>query len=433
MSPIQARDGDERGGSPRRRSFSTLAAFVFGVPATVAVLALVHAGPLRDTEVARYLSHPVEAVEVLLFCCALGALLAKVAASWRERAAFRGEVLPPWDGKPVPAEDAGALLAAARRHGRGWQATCLGRRVTAVLDFVSSRASANDLDDQLRTLADNDFMAFETSYALTRFITWAIPILGFLGTVLGITGAIAGITPEILERSLNTVTDGLALAFDATAVALALTMVTMFVTFLVERLEEGVLHQVDQYVDEHLSHRFERSGAEGGGVGEDLRRQTQVLISATEKLVQGQADVWAKTMAEAQRQWSGTGRKQQEAVTAALEQALERTLQSHARRLAELEERNAKQSAVLLDRLTELARGMNAQVEALARLDAGAGQLLRLEEVLSHNLEALAGAGAFEQAVSSLTAAIHLLTTRLGSAPASTAPGRFGAKPGAAA
>jgi biopolymer transport protein ExbB/TolQ len=410
-----------------------VAAFLFGVPATAGVLALVQVGPLRDTELYRYLSHPVEAVEVLMFCCALGALLAKVAAAWRERAAFGGEVLPAWDGRPVSPAEATALLAAARRHGRGWLGTCLGRRVTAILDFVTSRASANDLDDHIRTLADNDFLALETSYALTRFITWAIPILGFLGTVLGITGAISGITPEILERSLSTVTDGLALAFDATAVALALTMVTMFVTFLVERLEEGVLHAVDQYVDEHLSHRFERGSADGGSLGEDLRRQTQVLLTATEQLVQRQADVWAKTMAEAQRQWAGTGRKQQEAVTASLEQALERTLQSHTRRLAELEEQNVKHSAVLLDRLAELTRGLAAQAEALTRLDAGAGQLLRLEEVLSHNLQALAGAGAFEQAVSSLTAAIHLLTARLGAAPAPSTSGRFASKPGTAA
>ena len=88
------------------------------------------------------------------------------------------------------------------------------------------RGSADELDDQLRNLADTDALALESSYALTRFITWAIPIIGFLGTVLGITGAISGVTPEVLEKSLSTVTDGLALAFDTTALALGLTMLT---------------------------------------------------------------------------------------------------------------------------------------------------------------------------------------------------------------
>jgi len=50
----------------------------------------------------------------------------------------------------------------------------------------------------------------------------------------------------------------------------------------------------------------------------------------------------------------------------------------------------------------------------LTRVQEGEKQLIRLQEVLSQNLAALAGAGAFEQAVNSLTAAIHLLTARAG-------------------
>ena len=80
-------------------------------------------------------------------------------------------------------------------------------------------ASAAGLRLFLRSLADQDSLTLEGSNALVRFITWAIPILGFLGTVLGITGAISGVTPEVLEKSLSTVTDGLSLAFDTTAVA----------------------------------------------------------------------------------------------------------------------------------------------------------------------------------------------------------------------
>src|SRR5262249_18378446 len=140
--------------------------------------------------------------------------------------------------------------------------TRLGQRIHNVVEFICQRRSAAELDDHMRTIADNDVMALESSYALTRFITWAMPILGFLGTVLGITGAIAGITPEKLENSLSSVTDGLALAFDATALALAMTMVTMFCTFLVEKVEQGVLEAVDQIVDRELAHRFERAGTE---------------------------------------------------------------------------------------------------------------------------------------------------------------------------
>jgi biopolymer transport protein ExbB/TolQ len=409
-----------------RRSLSNLAAFLFGVPLGIGVLAFIHLGPLRQTEVRRYVTHPAEAVEVLLFCCAVSALVAKILLCRMERAAFGREMLPAWDGKPVPVSEAAGMLDRLRRLSRTWRHSLLGRRVAAVLDFVRSRGSANDLDDQMRALADNDALALESSYALTRFITWAIPILGFLGTVLGITKAITGVTPEVLEHDLSQVTNGLAEAFDTTALGLALTMLTMFISFLAERAEESVLLAVDAYADEHLAHRFERSSglAGGGQIGEELRRGHLMLLRTTEQLVQRQAELWGRSLAEAQQQWTATGRKQQEAITTALEGALERTLASHARRLAELEQHSARQGAALLERLTALT-------EALSRLDAGTAQLVRLEEVLSHNLSVLAGAGAFEQAVSSLTAAIHLLTTRLGPASAGTA--RIGPRPGTAA
>src|SRR5262249_59260018 len=108
--------------------------------------------------------------------------------------------------------EAGPVLEGLGRLKRRFQNTCLVRRVTGVLEFVRSRGSAADLDDHLRTLADNDAVALEGSYALTRFITWAIPILGFLGTVLGITGSIgsiSGVSAEVLERNLGQVTSGL--------------------------------------------------------------------------------------------------------------------------------------------------------------------------------------------------------------------------------
>jgi biopolymer transport protein ExbB/TolQ len=433
-----------------RRSLATLAALALGTPLAVGILWVFEAGPLAGTSYARYVNHGVEKVEVVLFCCALMALLTKLLSSRAERAACRRPWLPPWDGSPVPVTEAGRLLEEIHGLKRGWQRTSLVRRIASVLDFVHCRGTANDLDDQIRTLADNDSIALEGSYSFIRFITWAIPILGFLGTVLGITQSIANVTPETLEKNLNEVTSGLALAFDATALGLGLTMLTMFLTFLVERVEQGVLEKVDHYADEQLAHRFERTGAEGGEFVAVVRQNTNVLLQATEQLVQKQASVWAKALEEGQRQWTSVGAQQQERITKALETALERTLASHAQRLAGLEKQMMEQSAALVQRLGELAaavrdtgreqgaalakvvQGMTAQTQALAGLQEGEKNLLRLQQTLNHNLAALNEAGAFEQAVHSLTAAIHLLTVKSGGA---TAPGvaRPGARPGQAA
>lgn len=400
--------------SHQRRTSTAWAAFAFGLPVSALLLYLVHYGPLKEQAlIARYLKHEVECVEVILFCCALGTLGAKLWSYRNEwaitRRAAANDVLPAWNGQPVPVEEAPKLLALVNQLPARMRNTFLACRVSAILDFLGSRKSAHELDDQLRTLADNDAMALEGSYGLTRFITWAIPILGFLGTVLGITGAISGITPERLEQDLSTVTDGLALAFDSTALGLGLTMLTMFLSFLVERAESSALEAVDGYVDKQLAHRFERIGADSGEFAEVVRRYTQSLLRATEQLVQRQADVWAKSFEIMEKRRAEIDLQMQHRLMTALEGALERTQETHARRLAMLEKQAIEQGGGLIERLTAfansvretsreqqsalapLARGLSAQTEALTRLQEGEKQLLQLQDALNKNLSSLVG------------------------------------------
>jgi biopolymer transport protein ExbB/TolQ len=401
------------------RSSTTVAAFVLGVPLALGILALVYAGPLRGTEAQRYLAHPVEVVELVLFCCALGCLASKLFFNRAERFACRRELLSGWNGQVVPAEEAPRLRAEVQERSGRLQYTLFARRLDAVLGFVSQRRSADGLDDQLRALADTDALALDNSYALVRFITWAIPILGFLGTVLGITKAIAGVTPEVLEKSLSSVTEGLSLAFDTTAVGLALTMLTMFLSFITERVEQAILDYVDHYADVQLAHRFERAGSEGGEFVAALGQHTQVLLRATEQLVQQQAQVWAKSLAAAEQHWAEAGQRQQAQLAAALEKALEKTLVTHEARLAAMEAPLARQTAALhgagrehQESLARVIEAVTAQTQALARLQDDSQQLVHLQEALHQNLAALHGTGSFEQAVQALTAAIHLLTAR---------------------
>jgi biopolymer transport protein ExbB/TolQ len=397
-----------------RRSLSTVAAFAVGLPLAGGILALIHLGALAGTPLHHYLSHTVEQVEVVMFCLAISGLAAKVWQNVGERRACRTDVLPPWDGQPVPVAEAPKLLAGVNCLPRSLQKSRLVNRVVGVLDFLANRGSAAELDDHLRDLADGDAVALENSYALIRFITWAIPILGFLGTVLGITGAINGVTPEVLEHSLSTVTDGLALAFNATALALALTMITMFLTYLVDRLELSVLDTVDQYAARQLAHRFERPPGHGAEVVEVVRQNAVALLRVTDDVVQRQAEVWAKSLDEINRRHAESLARGKEQLTTALEAALERTLKSHAERLAASE----KVSGKLLEQVTSLAAAVAQQNAALAKLQEGEKQLVRLQESLARNLDTLAGAGSFEAAVHSLTAAIHLLTARTAGAPA---------------
>lgn len=454
MSHASTVDAVTRAAVPPQRSLSTVMAFMIGLPLGIAILAGIQMGPLGNTIVGRYVSHPVEMVSVVLFACACGALLTKLLGYGKELLAFRVRWLPTPTQTPEPIERINELIEHSMRQNRRLQRTYLGRRVLGILDFVQSRQTADDLDDHMRGLADNDDITLEGSYSLIRFITWAIPILGFLGTVLGITGAISGVKPEDLENNLSAVTDGLATAFDTTAVALALTMVIMFFNFIVERLEQSLLEKVNRYADQHLAHRFERASSEGSLYVEILRRNTQVVLESMEKLIERQVAIWSQTMHEARQQWQQSGAKQQQFLTNGIEQALLRTLEVHAERLQQQEHSSAQSVGHLVQRLDDLSvtisdtahqqqqslaeimHQVSTQTQVLAQLADSGAYLARIQEALQQNLNALAGTGAFEQAVHNLTAAIHLLTARVNAGP--VPPGQVShgnrlARPGVAA
>ncbi|MGL4554129.1 MAG: hypothetical protein ACRC33_23445, partial [Gemmataceae bacterium] len=112
--------------------------------------------------------------------------------------------------------------------------------------------------------------------------------------------------------------------------------------------------------------------------------------------------------------------------------ALEQTLTQHAERLGSLEQQSVAQTGQLMQQLgqvaaavretgrqqqeslTEVARSIAGQAAALSQLQEGEANLIHLQAVLHQNLAAIAAAGNFEEAVHSLTAAVHLLTARAG-------------------
>jgi biopolymer transport protein ExbB/TolQ len=429
MSRATRSANESRGGS-----FGTLVSFTLGLPLALGMLHAIHNGWIGGEEFARYTRFEVQQTAVVMFCCALCLLGGKLLRSLRERLANVNPPLPDWDGKTVSPTEVSTLQQQLALQPTATRRSTLGRRIAAVLDFVACRGNADDLDDQLRCLADNDALGLEGSYALLRFITWAIPIIGFLGTVLGITGAISNIDPATLasETGLSGVTSGLAEAFDTTALALFLTMILMFCSYVVERIEQSALDKVDRYVDDELAHRFERRGKGASGPpGDVLRQHTEAVLGATQQLVERQVSLWAGAVEKTE----SLGARQQERMATAIGQALEFALTRYGKRLAELEEALLARNQALLDAVAQLATalrdsgrehhltlarltdGLGAQVEALTRVQTGEAELQRVQEQLAQNLSLLAGANTFEQAVQSLTAAVHLLTARAGAIP----------------
>jgi biopolymer transport protein ExbB/TolQ len=84
---------------------------------------------------------------------------------------------------------------------------------------------------------------------------WAIPVLGFIGTVLGLSDAIGqfsgvlGAADDVsqISAALKGVTSGLATAFDTTLVALVAALVVQLAMTVIRRNEDAFLDEVMEY------------------------------------------------------------------------------------------------------------------------------------------------------------------------------------------
>ncbi|MEM8828023.1 MAG: MotA/TolQ/ExbB proton channel family protein [Cyanobacteria bacterium P01_G01_bin.19] len=117
-------------------------------------------------------------------------------------------------------------------------------------------------------LDDSSFYmtASESSYSVPRIFIWAIPLLGFVGTVIGISGAVSSFSGvletsgdvEAIKGGIGNVTTNLGLAFDTTLLALFLSVVVMIPLVLVERYESKLLLGIDVFINDKLLPRLKK-------------------------------------------------------------------------------------------------------------------------------------------------------------------------------
>lgn len=403
---------------------------VWGGVASIGFYALLRQGLLGSHFLQRYCAgHPVEYIETILFFVGLAALIVKLIETAAQASRLHEPLLEPAPRGGQTAADCDALLARLDQVPSGRQEDYLVRRVRDALEHVKRSGSSEGLAEHLRYLADVDAGRQQAGYSFVRLVVWAIPILGFLGTVVGVTMAIANLSPQALEESLPAVTAGLGTAFDTTALALALSMVLMFVQHVVDRKETALLTAVDQRAEAELVGRFEEISDGPDGQLLAVRRMVETMIQSTEQLVKHQTELWWSTVEAAQQRWTHMTDIAGKQLQTALANALDENLKTHARELAAHDESMAEKNRRNWERLQQallqnsetiasLQKAVMHKAEILNRAVEATGQVTRLEEALNRNLGALAGAKNFEQTVMSLAAAIHLLTSRLADAPA---------------
>lgn len=91
----------------------------------------------------------------------------------------------------------------------------------------------------------------ESELSMLRYLVWAIPSIGFIGTVRGIGLALRR-ADQALEGDISGVTTALGVAFNSTLVALFISIFLMLMIHLLQSSQEGLILRLQTYCREQI-------------------------------------------------------------------------------------------------------------------------------------------------------------------------------------
>ena len=125
------------------------------------------------------------------------------------------------------------------------------RAMVTGLERFSSTLNVQDVSTAVGDVCQSEGDRLESELSIIRYIAWAIPSVGFIGTVRGIGDAL-GQAHRALEGDITGVTENLGVAFNSTFVALVISIVLMFFIHQLQLLQERLVLDSERYVDHWL-------------------------------------------------------------------------------------------------------------------------------------------------------------------------------------
>ncbi len=392
-----------------------------------------------------FLGHPVAVAATVLFAVGASIVFGKfcqTTAQWNALSAIRDNDLVPgaegstlaerWQNNHDAGHVANNWLQQIRELPQRTRASLLIRRLEEVLLRQSQRGTTKHLSDDLRELSGRDADAAFDSFGLVRIIVWAIPMLGFLGTVIGITQTLGGLDFTDGTAAVDRLKSGLYVAFDTTALGLVLSVLAIFLQFPVERSEQRLLSEIDARISNLVSASLPSDDAGDNQVGliAELCEGIRIAIATS---IECQSNLWRQTIDEAKQHWQSVHESDSNKIAEAFENTLRPALKEHAQSL----EHSAKQTAERQDEqftkwqasMAEHQHSIVAQYTAINETNSSTHSILDLQKTIDTSLEQLSATNAaiaqsielsagkgMADAMRVLARAVDVLTTRLPSA-----------------
>ncbi len=218
-----------------------------------------------------YKHFTVSFANTLFFFWAIAICVLKLKKLKHQREALLLDVLPMELGKDINAQNVGRFIDHLYRLPMHLRDSLMVNRIRKALEFFEVRQNVGHVSAMMTSQSAIDGSRIMGSYIMVRAFLWAIPLLGFIGTVIGLSHAISGMSFGSVEDvgkivgSINNVTSGLGTAFDATLLGLVFAVTLNFPLNSLGKHEEETLNDIDAFCNEVLLPRLNDGAGAGGG------------------------------------------------------------------------------------------------------------------------------------------------------------------------
>lgn len=186
---------------------------------------------------------------LMLWAFAIMGYKAKTALA--ERSLLQQELVPVRDGVRILPEDTREYARTLQALPETLRAMLLPRVLLSSLERFGSTRNVQDVSSVANTLCESEGERLESELSMIRYIAWAIPSVGFIGTVRGIGDAL-GQAHRAVDGDIAGVTESLGTAFNSTFIALLISIVVMFLVHQLQLLQERLVFDTQTYIDHNL-------------------------------------------------------------------------------------------------------------------------------------------------------------------------------------
>ncbi len=246
-------------------------------------------------------------------------------------------------------------------------------RVVRGIEHFRVRKSAAETVTMMESQSEIDANNVAGSYTIVKVFIWALPILGFIGTVMGVSAAVASLAGSLsdsgsmdaMKAALQDVFGGLGTAFDTTLLALIMSLLVKIPASALQKSEEDLITSVDEYCNENLLRRLNdgreggaERGAAGGGSDAEIFRQAVEQALATQH---AELEQWLRKL-------DAIGGRITDRVSHGWDQVNDRIEKQQQRHVTLLHQQQRKQQSELQEQLAEMSAAANQIQASLSQL-----------------------------------------------------------------